>query len=52
VLVREQEAKAREVEGQGEARYIEITSLAKKNAYEQIATAIGQDGVTLLEALK
>jgi regulator of protease activity HflC (stomatin/prohibitin superfamily) len=52
VLVKEQEAKAREAEAQGEARYIEITALAKKAAYEQMASAIGAQGVITLEMLK
>jgi regulator of protease activity HflC (stomatin/prohibitin superfamily) len=52
VLVREQEAKAREVEAQGEARYITITSDAKKAAYAGLAQAIGAEGVVQIELLK
>jgi regulator of protease activity HflC (stomatin/prohibitin superfamily) len=52
VQVREQQAKAREVEARGEARYIEITAEARKKAYEGMASAIGAQGVTQLEMLK
>ncbi len=52
VLVREQQAKAREVEAQGEARYIEITFEARKKGYQELAQAIGAQGVTTLETLK
>ncbi|MBA2481868.1 MAG: hypothetical protein H0V44_14480 [Planctomycetes bacterium] len=52
VLVREQEAKAREVEATGEARYISITAEAKQQAYTSMARAIGAQGVTMLELLK
>lgn len=52
VLVAEQKAKGREAEAVGEARYIEITSQAKKQAYTAMAEAIGAQGVTTLELLK
>jgi len=52
VLVREQEAKAREAEANGEARYITITSDAKKAAYAGLAQAIGPAGVVQIEILK
>ena len=52
VLVREQEAKAREAEANGEARYITITSDAKKAAYTGLAQAIGAAGVVQIELLK
>jgi len=52
VLVKEQEAKAREAQAVGEARFIEITALARKTAYEQMASAIGAPGVVTLEMLK
>jgi uncharacterized membrane protein YqiK len=52
VLVREQEAKAREAEATGEAHYISITAEAKQQAYTSMARAIGAQGVTMLELLK
>jgi len=52
VLVKEQEAKAREAQAVGEGRFIEITALARKTAYEQMASAIGAPGVVTLEMLK
>lgn len=52
VLVREQEAKAREIEAGGEARYIAITFEARRTGYEELAKAIGAQGVTMLELFK
>jgi hypothetical protein len=52
VQVKEQQAKAREAEAQGEARYITITSEARQQAYQAMAAAIGAEGVTRLETLK
>ena len=52
VQVKEQQAKAREAEAQGEARYITITAEARQQAYQAMASAIGADGVTRLETLK
>ena len=52
VLVKEQQAKAREAEANGEARYITITAQARTEAYRSLAGAIGAQGVTTLELLK
>lgn len=45
-------AKAQIESAKGEAEMIRITSEARKQGYEQLAAAIGQQGVTLLESLK
>ena len=52
VQVKEQQAKAREAEALGEARYITITAEARQQAYQAMAGAIGAEGVTRLETLK
>lgn len=52
VQVKEQQAKARAAEAKGEADYIQITALAKKDAYQAMASAIGAPGVVQLEVLK
>ncbi len=45
-------AKAQIETAKGEAETIRITSQARKEGYELLAAAIGQQGVTLLESLK
>lgn len=45
-------AKAQVESAKGEAETIRITSEARKQGYAQLAEAIGQQGVTLLESLK
>jgi regulator of protease activity HflC (stomatin/prohibitin superfamily) len=51
VQISQQKAKAKEAEAQGQAKYVEITFAARKDAYEKMASSIGKDGVTLLEML-
>lgn len=45
-------ARAQIETAKGEAETIRITSQARKESYEMLAAAIGQQGVTLLESLK
>lgn len=45
-------ARAQVESAKGEAETIRITSQARKESYEMLASAIGQSGVTLLESLK
>jgi regulator of protease activity HflC (stomatin/prohibitin superfamily) len=45
-------ARAQVESAKGEAETIRITAQARKEGYELVATAIGQQGVTLLESLK
>jgi len=45
-------ARAQIESAKGEAETIRITSQARKESYEALASAIGQPGVTLLESLK
>jgi len=45
-------ARAQVESAKGEAETIRITSQARKESYEMLATAIGQSGVTMLESLK
>jgi len=52
VQINTQKALARAAEAEGEAKYIEITFNARQKAYQQLATAIGQEGVTMLELFK
>jgi uncharacterized membrane protein YqiK len=52
VKVKQQQALAREQEALGEAKYIEITAEARQKAYQAMAQALGQQGVTQLELMK
>lgn len=45
-------AKAQIESAKGEAETIRITAEARKQSYEQLASAIGKEGVTLLESLR
>ncbi len=45
-------AKAQIESAKGEAERIRITAEARRQSYDQLATAIGKDGVTLLESLR
>lgn len=45
-------AKAQIESAKGEAEQIRITAEARKQSYDQIASAIGKEGVTLLESLR
>lgn len=45
-------AKAQIESAKGEAEQIRITAEARKQSYDLLASAIGQDGVTLLESLR
>ncbi len=52
VKVKQQAALGREQEALGEAKYIEITAEARQKAYQAMASALGQQGVTQLELMK
>lgn len=52
VQIAGQKALAKQAEAQGQAKFVEITFAARKDAYEKMATSIGKDGVTMLEMLQ
>lgn len=52
VDIQKQKAQAKEAEAQGQAKFVEITYAARKDAYDKMSDSIGKDGVTLLEMLQ